>query len=361
MRTVSVVIATYTRAVMVQQAVEAALSQTRVPEEILVSDDASTDETLAVLEQLALSNPSVRVIGQVRNSGGVPNWNAAMDRARGDYLAWCSDDDRFLPDHLEASVAYLEAHPEVGLVHSGFLDAVETDSQYQQIPRPHRFKKPHRVDRDNLVRYMMRYYDWPFHPSTIVMRRKVWGKTGPFNPAYALADTDWFIRAAELFPIVLLPRHGVLNRRHPGNWSNRVGSARMQHEIFWIVEGAIGRAWLRSPGAEKRSEKVRLAFVRAIWRAHVRLRLLLTARARVSTGHAEAACAAWHQMLQGTGRSAPAWLEHAGEALICKLCARRPAHFEDARHSVSPSVGTFLCVELQELRGRPTRSNWSAA
>jgi glycosyltransferase involved in cell wall biosynthesis len=328
MSTVSVVIATYAREAMVQQAVKAALAQTRPPDEILVSDDASPDRTLAVLEQLASAHPSVRVIRQPHNTGGVPNWTAAMDRASGDFLAWCSDDDMFLPDHLEVSLAYLKAHPEVGLVHSGFVDAVETDAERQQIPRPHRFQKPHRVDRGNLIRYMIRYYDWPFHPSTIVMRRSVWRQTGPFNPVYALADTDWFVRAAELFPVVLLPCHGVLNRRHPGNWSNRLGSARMQHEIFSIVEGAIARRWPRS--------LFERGFARAVWRGHVRLRLLLTACRRVSGGHGDAACAAWIHMLQGTGRQAPKWLEKAGETAIRRLCASRQARFEDARQSVSP-------------------------
>ncbi len=176
---------------------------------------------------------------------------------------------------------------------------------------------------------MLRYYDWPFHPSTIVMRRAVWQKTGPFNPAFALADTDWFVRAAELFPTVLLPRHGVLNRRHPGNWSNRVGSARMQHEIFSIVEQAFARRWPKNTAIR--------GLVRALWRAHVRLRLLLTAGRRVLSGALlEAACAAWHQMLQGTGRRVPLWLEAAGERIIRRLCARRQARFADARRSVSP-------------------------
>src|SRR5579872_6271334 len=111
MSRVSVAIATYSRAAMVREAVEAALGQTSPPEEIVVSDDASPDQTLAVLEQLARSNPSVQIARQQRNTGGVPNWNAAMNATRGEYLAWCSDDDRFLPDHLESSLAYLEAHP----------------------------------------------------------------------------------------------------------------------------------------------------------------------------------------------------------------------------------------------------------
>ena len=260
---VSVAIATYARAAMVREAIEAALGQTRPPQEIVVSDDASPDQTLAVLEQLVRSHPSVQIVRQARNTGGVPNWNAALNQTSGEYLAWCSDDDRYLPDHLEASLKYLEAHPDVGLVHSGFVDAVETGSLTERVARPHRFPEPYRVGRDNLISYMIRCYDWPFHPSTIVMRRKVWVETGSFDPSYALADTDWFVRAAERFSVVLLPRHGVVNRRHPGNWSNRVGSAGMQHEIFAIVEGSIQRLWSRNLMAR--------AWARALWRANVRL------------------------------------------------------------------------------------------
>jgi glycosyltransferase involved in cell wall biosynthesis len=325
---VSVVIATYSRAAMVREAVEAALSQTRPPEEIIVADDASTDQTLAVLEQLAQSHRSLCIVRQTRNTGGVPNWNAAFNGTTGEFLAWCSDDDRFLPDHLEASLAYLEAHPDVGMVHSGFVDAVETGDLTHRIARPHRFAEPYRVDRDNLISYMIRCYDWPFHPSTIVVRREVWAETGPFDPSYALADTEWFVRVAERFSVVLLPRHGVVNRRHPGNWSNRVGSATMQHEIFAIVEAAIERLWSENLIAR--------VWARAIWRANVRLRLLLTVRIRIRGGHRAAATALWHQMLQGTGLSAPAWLERMGTNMICRLCAGREASFEDARQSVSP-------------------------
>jgi glycosyltransferase involved in cell wall biosynthesis len=313
---------------MVREAIEAALSQTRPPEEIIVSDDASPDQTLAVLEQLARSHSGLGIVRQTHNTGGVPNWNAALNAASGEFLAWCSDDDRFLTDHLEASLAYLEAHPGVGMVHSGFVDAVETGDRSDRIARPHRFDKPYRVSRENLISYMIRCYDWPFHPSTIVMRRRVWEETGPFDPSYALADTEWFVRAAERFAVVLLPRHGVVNRRHPGNWSNRVGSASMQREIFSIVERAIERLWPRSPLAR--------AGARAIWRANVRLRLLLTVRMRVRGGHLAAAASLWHEMLQGTGQSAPAWLERMGTNLIRRLCAGRRARFEDARQSVSP-------------------------
>jgi glycosyltransferase involved in cell wall biosynthesis len=325
---ISVSIATYNRAAMVRQAIEAALAQTLAPVEIVVTDDASTDNTWDVLQSLAANQPRVRVFRRDANSGGVANWNFAIANTHGDYIAWCSDDDRFLPDHLEASVDYLEAYPEVGLVHAGFVDAIETAEDSQRIPRPLRFSESRVLKSSDLLKYLTRYYDWPFHPSTIVMRRTVWEQAGAFDPAFALADTDWFVRAVEQFPAALLARHGVLNRRHPGNWSNRLGSAKMQSEIFEIVEGFIRRHYAGNP--------LRRAAWKMIWRNNVRLRLMLTLASRMRTGHKDAACAAWRQMLQGTGRRTPEYFTTLGESLIRRWCARRVPVFDDARQSVSP-------------------------
>jgi glycosyltransferase involved in cell wall biosynthesis len=329
--TVSVAIATYNRAGMVVEAIRAALDQSHAPTEVLVADDASTDHTAVALAELAFKDGRVRVYRQTVNSGGVDNWNRAMAETRGDYIAWCSDDDRFLPDHLADSLAYLDAHPEVGMVHSGFVDVVETKGRVAWVPRRLRARRPVVVTRRNLIAHMIRYYNWPFHPSTWVMRREVWQRTGPFNPAFALADTDWFMRAADQFSIAWLPRHGVLNRRHAGNWSNRIGSAAMQCEIFRIVERAIGRRfgsrWMGWAGR---------VFWRVLWRANVRARLAWTLWMRLAGGHEQAARAAWRALAEGTGHQAPEWVKTAGEAVIGRWCAGRDAVFRNAGESVSP-------------------------
>lgn len=325
---ISVAIATYNRAAMVREAIAAALGQSRTPDEIVVADDASTDGTVELLLPLAASDPRVRVIRQEKNSGGVENWNAAMRATRGDFIAWCSDDDRFLPGHLEAAQEYLAAHREVGLVHSGFVDALEfTGGCSRTEARPLRSPVPLVVGRGNLFPYLIRYYDWPFHPSTLVMRREVWEQVGPFDPSYALADTDWFVRAAEQFPVALLPRHGVLNRRHGGNWSNRVGSVPMQMEIFAIVDRAIVRRWPKFslPGT----------FWRVTWRANVILRLALTLRARMRSGQSDAACAAWQALLRLAGRQWAWMLERPGRLIILHL-ASGALSSEGSRQSVSP-------------------------
>jgi glycosyltransferase involved in cell wall biosynthesis len=312
---ISVVIATYNRAAMVREAVQAALGQTRYPEEIVVSDDASADDTPAVLAELAASQARVRVFRRETNSGGVENWNEAVNRAGGEYLALCSDDDRFLRDHLETSAAYLEAHPKVGFVHSGFIDVLE--SAGTQTFEPRRLRPGMLITSDDLLSYMTRYYDWPVHPSTIVMRREIWEQTGGFNPAYQLTDTDWFVRAVECSSAAYLPRHGVYNRRHSDNWSNRLGSARMQTEIFEIVERAIDRLW--------RDRPLGRAAWKAIWRANVRVHLGLTLAQRLKTGHSAAASALWHAMLQSTGRHTPEFIERTGERGIRALCGGKPS------------------------------------
>ncbi|MEQ1946423.1 MAG: glycosyltransferase family 2 protein [Bryobacteraceae bacterium] len=312
--TISVAIATYNRAAMVRNTVEAALTQSRAPIEVMVADDASTDSTPEVLAELARHDTRVRVLRQPKNSGGVENWNLAMRETRGDLIAWCSDDDWFRPEHLEASAAFLEAHPEVGLVHSHFVDVIESPLGTATEYRRQRSEGPLWTNAGNLFRYLNRYYDWPFHPSTIVMRRRVWQEVGAFDARYQLADTDWFVRAVERFPAVLLPRYGVNNRRHVGNWSNRVGSARMQREIFEIVERALYRQWPRWTPER--------AFWQFIWRMNVRLRLLLTVRARIRSGHDDAAYAAWSAFCTSTGRTLPEWIAGKGDSFIRAQLAR---------------------------------------
>jgi glycosyltransferase involved in cell wall biosynthesis len=325
---VSVAIATYKRSAMVKQAVEAALAQSQPPDEIVVTDDASPDDTWPVLQAMAAKHPAVKVFRRAENSGGVENWNYAVRETTGDYIAWCSDDDRFLPDHIKASVAYLEENPQVGLVHSSFVDIIETPEGTLPEPRVLRYAQAAIIGREQLLSYMTRYYDWPFHPSTIVIRREVWNRVGPFDPKWALADTDWFVRVVEQFQAAMLPRHGVMNRRHPGNWSNRVGSARMQAEIFAIVEGSIERIHKRHP--------FRRMGWKALWCANVRLRLALTLVQRVKGGHTQAALATWEAMARHTGRGLPGAVERVGEMVIRKLCARRQPRFGDVRQTVSP-------------------------
>jgi hypothetical protein len=157
---------------------------------------------------------------------------------------------------------------------------------------------------------------------------------GRFDPKYEFFDSEWFLRVVETFPVASLGRHGVLNRRHPGNWSNRLGSAHLQRERFEMGEAAIGRGAGLHDGWIART--LLTAFWRAVWRTNTRARLALTLLARLRSGHLDAACAAWHGMVQDTGRRTPLSIERAGAAVIRRWCAGREPEFRDQRQRVSP-------------------------
>jgi len=101
MPTVTVLIAAYNAAPFLHRAIHSALTQTQPPFEILIVDDASTDDTLAVAQTLIEADPRIRVISLSENGGPAKARNAGLDEARGDWIAILDADDAFLPDRLE--------------------------------------------------------------------------------------------------------------------------------------------------------------------------------------------------------------------------------------------------------------------
>jgi len=77
--------------------------------EIIIGDDASTDDTIAKALQFM---PEIQVVKLPVNRGAAAARNAAMRRAGGKFLAFLDSDDEWLPGKLELQLAYLRDHPE---------------------------------------------------------------------------------------------------------------------------------------------------------------------------------------------------------------------------------------------------------
>lgn len=103
---VTIAIPTFNRASLLKDCIALAQSQSYSNFEILVSDNASTDETADILRQF--SDPRLRVVRQQQNIGLLPNWNACLAEARGEYTVFVSDDDKIEPWLLERCMAVVE-------------------------------------------------------------------------------------------------------------------------------------------------------------------------------------------------------------------------------------------------------------
>ncbi|MGO3058630.1 MAG: glycosyltransferase [Halomonas sp.] len=110
---VSVIIPAYNAAAMLPTAIESLLSQSHQALEILVSDDASTDDTVAVAKRYAAQDARVRVIMTATNEGPYAARNRALDECRGEFVTTHDADDWSHPRKIETQVAHLEAHADV--------------------------------------------------------------------------------------------------------------------------------------------------------------------------------------------------------------------------------------------------------
>ncbi len=113
---VSVIIATYNNAHYILEAIASIFNQTYTSYEIIVIDDGSTDNTRQVLEPYL---DKIRYLYQ-ENKGVSHARNLGLEMARGEFISFLDADDFFLPDKLAKQVAVFDAHPSLGIVHSGW-------------------------------------------------------------------------------------------------------------------------------------------------------------------------------------------------------------------------------------------------
>lgn len=114
---VSVVIPCFNYAHFLPLAVRSALSQQGVDVEVIVVDDASTDASLQVANDLAAENAAVTVRSHETNQGPVATFNDGLELASGEFLVRLDADDQLTPGSLLRSTALARAHPSVGLVY----------------------------------------------------------------------------------------------------------------------------------------------------------------------------------------------------------------------------------------------------
>ena len=81
-------------------AIDSLLAQTCDNYEIIISDNASTDDTKIICEKYAALNQKIRDIRQGKNQGSIFNFKFVLEQARGDYFMWASHDDIFAPTYI---------------------------------------------------------------------------------------------------------------------------------------------------------------------------------------------------------------------------------------------------------------------
>lgn len=139
------------------EALDSLLAQTYRDFELIVSDNASTDRTEAIVRAYAEKDPRIRYYRNQQNVGGCRNHNRVVELASGDYFLWASHDDARAPGCLERCVDVLDREPGVVLCYTGSIIVDENGRRIREgraspaawLPRASdRFRELIRLDHD---------------------------------------------------------------------------------------------------------------------------------------------------------------------------------------------------------------------
>lgn len=213
----------------IEEAIRSCLSQTRPPEQIIVIDDASTDESSRILEDFARRG-EITLMVNPENIGKAASLNRALDLVATSYVAMVDADDLSEPDRLEKQVSYLDAHPGIGLV-AGWVKYINASSRVfgaGKIVSP--------TTPEELERYLESNELFGLHYSSVTLRTAVFDDKalrfhGEFFPA---EDADLWNRIAEKgWGVINLPDYFASYRIHPASaWSSKFMSARLTYRYM---------------------------------------------------------------------------------------------------------------------------------
>lgn len=177
----------YNAAQFLREAIASVLAQTYRDFELIVVDDASADSSLAIVE--AVHDSRVRVIRHETNKGASLSRNEALAAARGEFVAIMDADDVCGPARLERQVAFLDAHPLVGVVGCAVYDNIDVSGAV--LHTSYAPEENEAIQRTLMVR-------WSFFHSSLMFRRALYERVGGYRKEFEPAeDHDFILRILE--------------------------------------------------------------------------------------------------------------------------------------------------------------------
>jgi Glycosyl transferase family 2 len=211
---VSVLVPTYEYAHFLPRALDSVLAQTFGDWELVVSDNASTDATPAVVAGYAEREPRLRAYRNDRNLGLFGNFARCLELARGEYVKFVCADDWLDPRYLEEGVAVMDANPGVGLLTSaGWL--VDEEGETWGYATAGLGRRPV-VPAAEALRAQAEHLNVIGMPSNTLLRRTDVEAVGGFDPAYAPAsDLHLWLKLLARGDLGWLPDPRTFMRIHP--------------------------------------------------------------------------------------------------------------------------------------------------
>jgi glycosyltransferase involved in cell wall biosynthesis len=221
------------------EAIEAILGQTLADLELIIADNASSDDTPQICQRYAALDRRVRYFRHERNLGAAHNFNFVFRRAVGRYFKWAAHDDLIGPTYLERCVAVLEAAPDAVLCQS-LVRIADADNPCRELYDHSAFgtargRQSERLAARLRARRCMDIFG--------VIRAEAL-RASDLIADHVGADRTLLIELALRGRFVGVPEVLFVNRDHPGRFTRRHTSLRAQ--ASWFAPQAPQQRFLRT-------------------------------------------------------------------------------------------------------------------
>ena len=187
---ISVLMSCYNHDKFVGEAIESVLNQSFKDFELLIIDDNSTDKTFDIVN--SFKDPRIKAFRNEKNFGMVFNTNSLIKKSNGEYIAIINSDDSWLPEKLQKQLDFLENNENYGACFT--LANIVNESGESIKNNIQESLKYLELNRLGFLNYFF-FYNNPLCYPSVLIRKKVFDKTGFFNPAYIiLLDIEMWIR-----------------------------------------------------------------------------------------------------------------------------------------------------------------------
>jgi glycosyltransferase involved in cell wall biosynthesis len=225
---ISVVIPTYNASPFIRETLTSVFTQTRLPDEIIVVDDCSHDDTVAVVEEISkVTSIRICVIRLRKNSGGPAHpLNVGIDAAKGRMIATLDHDDRFAPKKIADQIGLIETYPDLSFVFGDIehelFDGTHNrlaDERYIEtinaIPQERLAPRGFKITSDNAVRGILRSRCFVLTCSNMLFTKSVWKRVGGFDRHTTVSSDMAFLAAIAMkFDIGYLPSPSAIWKIH---------------------------------------------------------------------------------------------------------------------------------------------------
>lgn len=242
----SILIAHYNNGKFFKACYDSIIAQTYQNWEAVILDDASTDDSLEIIDQIISNDPRFKVFRNAENSGVGITKSKLIELATGEICGFVDPDDAITPNALESSIKIFKKDKNTVLTYSSF---VQCDEHLKPVEI---FKSGMQVVNDDPY-----FFNCPVHIVHFVcFRKEVYEQTEKINTTMKIAeDQDLYLKIYEKGKVKYINEPNYLYRNHSGGISQNDNRPRSREYFSKVIFNAMKRRNLKSINGKKIPEE----------------------------------------------------------------------------------------------------------